>query len=179
MSAVPKLHRTLLDIHGDFQALDDLVAELDGDISDPRVAQIIDEFWSELSTDLKTKVDNYAAYVTELNGRAHVRKDEAERLMRRAKVDETLARFLHGRLKDVLQARGIKKLETDRYQVSVRGNGGKQPLDIHDPANVPHEFCRHVDRWEPDSELIREALLAGKSVPGAALMERGTHLHIG
>jgi hypothetical protein len=77
-----------------------------------------------------------------------------------------------------MQDRGIKKAGHVRT-ASVCDNGGKQPVDIHDPHAVPRDYCRHIpERWQPDTDMIREACAAGNEVPGAILMERGTHLRI-
>ena len=178
--AAPPKKRTLLDITGDLAALDELIyEELEGDISDPQVAQIVDEFLAELDADLKGKVDNYAAYITELLGRAEIRKREADRMAKRAKIDDELAFWLKIRLRGALESRRIKKLETARYRVSVANNGGKQPIDLHDPQAIPRALCRHVpEEWKPDLDQIRAKLAAGEEVPGAILMERGTHLRI-
>lgn len=173
------MSRTLLDINADFQALDDLLAETEGEIT-PEAGKIIDDWLAELDTDLKGKVDSYAAYVTELTARVKVREEEAARLRARAKTDEKAADWLKYKLKVVMEDRRLKRIDTLRYRVSVCGNGGKQPLNIFDPHAVPHEVCKHIpEHWEPDGDLIRDALIAGKRIPGVEFVPRGTHLRIG
>ena len=173
------MSRTLLDITGDLRALDDLLAEVEGDISDPKVLQAIDAWFAELDQDMLTKCDNYAAFITELQARAATRKSEADRLAKRAKIDSNNADFLKQRLLQVMQGRSMKKLETDRYRISVSANGGKQPLDVHDASLIPQELKRHIpERYEPDPDLIRVRLDAGVDVPGAVYQPRGSHLRI-
>lgn len=180
--------RTLLDITRDMEALDSLVAEVDqalmtteGEVT-PDVQQVldtVDAWFAELDADLENKVDNYAAFITTLRKRAEVRKGEADRLARRAKIDEGNAHFLADRLRDELDARGLGKLETDRYRVSVVNNGGKLPLMIDDELALPEACWREVPaRKEIDRDAIREALDAGHNVPGAHYGERGRRLSI-
>lgn len=166
----------LLDITDDMQALDDLLAEVGGDVTDPRVAEIVDAWFDELDHSLSAKVDNYAALITSMRARADIRRAEAERLARRAQVDESAADWLASRLLAALDARGMKKLETDRYAVSVVGNGGKAPLLVD--GDVPSEWTRTVTKVEPDRERIRLAIEAGQALPFARLGERGKRLSI-
>ena len=171
--------RPLLDITDDLRALDDLLDECEGDISDPRVAEAVNKWFSELDQEFERKLDNYAAFITELIDRADFRKFEADRLAKRAKIDNNLADSLKARLKYVLEQRNTLKIDTPRYKLSVVKNGGKTPVEIYEPASVPKELCRHIpERWEPDADMIREVLEDCADVPGAALGVRGTHLRI-
>jgi hypothetical protein len=155
-------------------ALDDLIQECGGNMEDPKIEEAISTWISEMQDDLDNKVDNYAAFITELKARSATRKAEADRLAARAKTDSNTATFLANRLKVALIELGIKKLETDRYRVSVAGNGGKQPLDIH--GEVTKEFTKTVELV--DRTAIREALESGKELDFAILQERGNRLSI-
>lgn len=171
--------RSLIDITNDMAALDELLAEIDGDISDPRVAEAVTAWCDELDANLDRKVDNYAAFIKELEGRAAIRKAEAERLAALARRDENTMGFLKTRLKEAFESRGMKKLDTFRYCVSVCGNGGKQPLEIWAPKAITKDLCRHIpETWEPDTDKIREAISGGREIDGATLLPRGTHLRI-
>ncbi|MDH4139044.1 MAG: siphovirus Gp157 family protein [Coriobacteriia bacterium] len=166
----------LLQITDDMQALDDLLAEVGGDVTDPKVSEIVDAWFAEIDANLTGKVDNYAALITSIRARADIRRAEAERLARRAQVDEASADWLAARLLAALDARGMKKLETDRYAVSVVGNGGKAPLLLD--GEVPADWTKTVTRTEPDKERIRLAIEAGQALPFARLGERGKRLAI-
>ena len=171
--------RTLLDITRDMDALDALLVEVEGDVTDPRVLEAVTAWFAELDADLKGKVDNYAALITTLEARADVRAKEAERLARRAKTDAASAQFLKDRLRTELEARGLKKVETDRYRVSVVSNGGKLPLVLGDERDIPEAFWREVPaRKEIDRDAIRQALDAGRPVAGAHYGDRGRRLSI-
>jgi len=171
--------QSLLDITDDMRALDELLIELDGDISDPAVMEVVDMWFAELDKNLLQKVDGYATYITELQWRAKARKEEADRLAGRARIDANNADYLKQRLHEALVSRGMTKLETARYKVTVCKNGGKQPLDIHEPEAVPQNLKRHIpERWEPDADLIRDAIAQGLEVAGVTVEERGTHLRI-
>ena len=171
------MSRTLYDITADMREIDHLLAKLEGDISDPAIDEAITEWIEEMDSDLKGKVDGYAAYVTELLALAAARNDEAKRLKERAKVNENAAKRLKDRLLWALQERGIDKVETLRYTVSVSTAGGMQKLDVQVPAEeLPPRFQKVT--IDADNKAIREAIAAGEEVDGATLMERGTVLRI-
>jgi hypothetical protein len=171
--------QTLLDITDDLSALDDLLAENGGDVTDPAVAAAVDRWFAELDGALEAKADGYAALITTMRQRAEVRKAESDRLARRAKQDEASARFLADRLKSALEQRGVKKLETARFRIGVAGNGGLQPLDLRVPAEQLPEWARRtVVNVSADTEAIRRRLEAGERLEFANLMPRGTRLTI-
>ena len=171
--------QSLMQISQDMLALDDLIAECGGDVSDPRVAEAIDAWVAELQGNMSGKVDGYAALITEMERRAEVRLAESARLAARARVDENAAKFLMMRLKTAMDFHGLKKIETDRFTVSVVNNGGKAPVVIDDPHAVPLPMTRTIPaRVEPDKDRIRQALENGEAVPGCTLGERGTRLSI-
>ncbi|MHC4891659.1 MAG: siphovirus Gp157 family protein [Planctomycetota bacterium] len=145
---------TLLKISDDMKALDDLLTESGGDVTDPAIEATIAIWMDEMDTDLNNKVDGYAALVSELNLRSKARAEEAERLRKRSKLDADNAKFLKERLKAVMEMRGIKKIETDRYRVTVANNGGKLPMTVMDDA-VPAEYTKQPPPV-PDTELNRK-----------------------
>ena len=171
--------KTLLDITRDMDALDALLTEVEGDVTDPRVLEAVTAWFAELDADLKGKLDNYAALITMLEARSDVRAREAERLSRRAKTDASSAQFLKDRLRGEFEARGIQKVETDRYRVSVAANGGKLPLVIDQESLIPKALLRLIpEQRVPDKDAIREALERGQTVPGVHFGDRGRRLSI-
>lgn len=169
---------TLYEITDDMKALAELLGEVDGDISDPRVAQAVEEWFAETDRDFRRKADGYAAFIVELEARAKARKEEADRLATRAKVDRATADFLRERLKRTMQELGIKSVETDRFKVGVQGNGGMQPLelDVADARQLP-EWAQAIE-VSANREEIRARLDAGEALPFARLLPRGTRLSI-
>jgi hypothetical protein len=168
--------RTMLAITDDLRALDALLSECGGDVSNPDALAAVDRWFAELDSDFGSKADNYAALITEMRMRAEGRRNESERLAARAATDERSADFLAARLMAALDVRGVKRYETDRYAISVVGNGGKQPMELVDV--VPPEFTRSRTIVEPDKDAIRSALESGQALPFARLNERGKRLSI-
>lgn len=170
---------TLLDITDDMDALDSLLAENGGDVSDPAVAEAIDAWMAELDGAFNAKVDNMAALIQTMDVRAEIRRAEAARLTNRAKADEGSAEFLRARLKAVLEQRGTKKMETARFRVSIAANGGKQAIEVMVPTeDLPTWAVRTKVVVDPDKDAIRAKLEAGESLEFATLLPRGSRLSI-
>lgn len=168
--------QTLLDITGEMQALDDLLVECEGDVSDESVAAAVAAWETELSANLSTKVDAYVGLIRMLELRASVRRAEAERLIKRVRCDENATKGLKGRLLMALDRLGQRKVETDRYRVSIAKNGGKQAMTVRD-EDVPDDW-KYQPPAVPDTDRIREALANGEELPFAQLLPRGEHINI-
>jgi hypothetical protein len=173
------MSKALFEIVADMEALDALLDETGGDVSDPKVEAAITAWLDETQGDFSEKVDSYCGLIRTMQGRAAVRKEESERLMKRVKADENAAKRLADRLKLALELRQDRKLETRRYTVSIVANGGAVPVEIDPGVSVPREFCRVVpETVEPDKKALAEALAGGAKIEGVRLGERGTRLAI-
>jgi len=179
MTALPKsdtTRRPLVLVHADQIALDDLLTEMGGDISDPAVAAAIDEWIDEIQRNIEKGTDRYVGLIREMELRAEARTNEAKRLKELASIDENAASRLRDRLKQFYDANSISKVKTERFNVTVQKNGGKAPLELIDMAQVPEQFIE----WQPalDKEKVRTAIEKGEDVPGVRMLERGTSLRI-
>jgi len=181
MAATKK--RTLWNIQDDLLALEELMEETGGDISDPRAEAAFDQFAAELQSDFNRKADGYAGYIAELTARSEARKEESDRLLQRSKIDGNLAKSLKDRLKIAMESLGKQKHETTRYKLSVCKAGGKPSIRIADdfaiqPEKLPEQFRLTVTTVKPDSEKIRAALEAGEHLEFASILEKSTYLRI-
>lgn len=164
LATAPAKARTLWRIADDLTALEDLLDENDGDIT--ACEEAVDQWFAELKGDESRKIDGYAAYIAELTARSEARKEEADRLAHRAKVDSNLAANLKLRLKQHFERQGKTKFETARYKLSVCKAGGKPPLilideAVRDPSQLPEKFRKTTTVVAPDKDAIRAALEAG------------------
>jgi hypothetical protein len=167
--------RSLLDISTDLYDLADQIKELDG--NDEAQAETVLAWFESLGAERDQKLDNYAAYISELEARASTRKAEAKRLSDRARIDENRAQFLKEKLRTFFESHNLRSIETPRYRLTLAKNGGKAPLIIDCPSTqLPESFQRQV--IEADTEAIRAALDAGESLPFARLGNRGSSIRI-
>lgn len=175
------MSKTLFQIGDDIQALDDLLFEMEGEVTDTDIEAVIDHWLQENKDNLNAKIDGYCTLIREREALAKARQEEAQRLSILAQYDTNRATRLRARLKAFFDLQGIAKLETRHHRLTIANNGGTLPLIVNsawlaDPANAPEQF--HKVKIEIDKEAIREALRNDEPVEGCAVGERGTHLRI-
>lgn len=169
-----KNKQSLWDITEDCLALHDILTDVEGDVSDEVALQAVDEWFAENEANLAAKADGYAALIQLFTARGKARKAEAQRMARLAEADENNARRLKSRMLWALDRLGLRRLDTDRFRLTVAGNGGKVPVEVL--GDVPDTYM--IVSRRPDMDAIRQALESGKEVPGARLGERGQHLRV-
>lgn len=170
---------TLFEIGSDVIALEELLSDIGGDVTDEQVERAFDEWFAEIGDDVKTKLDSYVTLIAEFEARAEARKAEAQRLGKRAITDSNKAEQLRARLKIFFERTGKTKIETARYTIAIAKNGGKIPVEIGvSPDLLPIRFQRIVTNISADTDALRAMLEAGEELSFARLGERGTHLRI-
>jgi len=166
---------TLFSIEADLRALDDLIDEKEGDITS--VEAVIKAWLEELGDKLEGKIDGYCALIAEMEARAEARSVEAKRLLDLSVRDERKADQLRGALKWLFEARGLKTVETPRYRLTLRANGGQAPLEVNaTPDELPDAFTRTTRSIDRDA--IRRILEEGIELPFARILPRKTNLQI-
>lgn len=186
-SIVLPAKRTLFEIGAELQALDALLEDLGGDVSDPEVGAAVDLWYASLMADEGRKLEDWVGYVRQLEMEVAVAREEAERFLAKARSRESRIEWLKGAMKKHLELTGRTKATTVAGRtLAVQKNGGKAPMVWVTPegmlvaslaaADIPDEFC--VTRRTIDMEKVRAALEAGQQLPFAKLEERGTHLRI-
>ena len=115
------------------------------------------------------KAGSIAGLVAHLEGLAIVRKTEANRLRQRADVCEARAERLRQYLCRNMESIGQKRIETDRFTISVRSY---PHVEVSDPAQVPHEYHRVRIIDDIDKQAIMAAYRRdGEIVPGTEVVQ--------
>ena len=171
-SVTPNTKESLFKIGEHFYALDSLLIESEGEITDE-----IDQWLQEYEGKEEEKIDAYCYVIQKFESIA----SESRRLAERASSYSGKAKNLKDRLKYYLEHRGKERVETDRFTITVCRNGGLLPIRLHDDVNVenlPDQFVRTYK--EPDLSTLREFLLNGDTEAQrfASVLPRGTHLRI-
>jgi len=170
-------NRTLFELTEEALALDELIDEVDGDLTDPRVCAVVDEWVAEITAATSDKADAYAALISELLARAEWARVEARRQEARARAFEGRANGLKARLLQHLDATGQAKIVGQRFTVRAQNAGGKRALELRVPVEMLEpEFTRTI--VEPDNDKIRAALDEGQDLPFAVYKPRARTLVI-
>jgi hypothetical protein len=141
-------------------------------------AAAIREHTEALVEAFDAKADSYAQLIRVAETRAAARNEESERLRKLAQDDEVLASRLRIAIMEAMTRIGRPKVQTERFSLSVRKNGGKTPVVIHSEDMLPEEYKVPRITVVIDKEAIRAALEGGSEIPGAELGERGSRLDL-
>jgi hypothetical protein len=168
---------TLYEISQSLEAIEELLFEVGGEVSDIHTEAVIDAWLGEYGQARDEKIDGYCALIREIEARRDARRLEAARLNDLATADHNAVTRLKERLMWFFEAHGIQKMDTARFRVSVANNGGVQPVAVLcKPEELPPQFQKIIVK--ADNDALREALEEGETMPFAALVERGRHLRI-
>ena len=168
---------TLLQIGDEAAALAALIDELpDGELT-PEAATALEAWFAQIGEQRDKKIDGYCAIIRELELRSDARHEEAARLAKLASGEANIAKRLRDRLKLFFELTGLQRVDTQRFRVSLAGNGGVRPVHIDCDAGALPEAFRKVE-CRADLPAIRDALLTGATIPGCRLDERGKSLRI-
>ena len=150
------------------------MAEL-GEIDQKALADTLDGIRGAL----ETKAINVAAYSKHLEYQAQIIDIEMERLRRYRVTLERQADALRDYLHDQMVRAGITKIEAVEgappFRLSIRKNPPRVVID--NEAAIEWEYKRSVTKVEIDRQMIKDALKAGRSVPGAH-MEQSERVEI-
>lgn len=163
---------TLYTLATEYREAADTLADLDLD------AQTIADTLEGMAGDLEAKAVNIASLVRNMEATsASIKEAERQMKARREALDrrtEHLRAFLLG----AMQYAGIRRVTCTWFTLAVRATPAA--VEVEDAAQIPADLMRQPEPPPPapDKVAIREALKAGRAVPGARLVT-GERLHIG
>ncbi len=139
-------------------------------------ATIADTIEAE-SYPLELKAQNVAYAVKNLEATAAAIKAAEQEMAARRKSVESRAAYLKEYAKTCMQVAGVSKIECPHFALTIRANPAA--VDIFEPSLIPAEFMRQAEAPPPapDKTAIKEAIKAGRDVPGA-LLASGVRLDI-
>jgi hypothetical protein len=157
-------NRTLFNISDDLLALDALLDEIDGDVTEGNTEDIIDGWLSALQGDLSDKLTSYGFLIRSLESDVKGIKDELDRLKARKSARENRVTALKERLEAFMKVQGKDRIETPVFTFALQKAGGKPKVTVADhylehPEELPEGFRRV--KFEVDLVAVREQLEAG------------------
>jgi len=201
ISTLTAHNSNLFEIDAELEATFDQMQEereITGDISDESR-----ERCAQLFAELGKKIDRIAAYLRTQQRKASIAAEEAQRLQQRRRSAEQRVSDVKEMLTYFMRCRGLKRLEGELLN-TIRLQANSQPLLQIDDWVLSQEFCLHTGsiphrllkemrehlpvglraeflqamiNTQPNTQLVRDALLRGETVAGAKI-ERRSHIRI-
>lgn len=177
-------NKTLFQITGELQILEQVLDDFDGDITDAekeaRIDAVLQQF-AENDAEFADKLDSYVYLIADFESRKEFRLAESKRLYALAKQDETNEKRLRLRLKESLKLLNRTDFQTKLHKFKVAKVGGKLPmvLDNNYTGEIADEFMKTIPEQRViDNDAVREFLEAGNTLEFAKLEQRGDTLKI-
>jgi hypothetical protein len=175
----PQKKESLYVLGLEFQALEDLLDESDGEVTEADT-NVIEQWLAEYGARIEDKCAGIIAFTRDLVTKADAADSEAKRLAQLARVRRNKIERLKRYVREVFEQAGLKKIDTPLGAVRIQASGGALPVVLDpalDPRTLP-EDCRK-ETVAPVKEAIARRLNNGEVIPGASLGERGSYLKIG
>jgi len=137
----------------------------DLDLPPEVVADTVESMQGEIEAKLRAVI----AYSLELDILATGAADAAKRMQERARALQARTDALREYALGAMQATGLGEVCTDEFSAKV----AKKPPSVFvlEGAELPAEFLRTKTTVEPDKAAIKAALLAGRDVVDARLVQ--------
>lgn len=124
-----------------------------------------------ITDEIAVKAQGYEMVARTLEMHAPAIDAEIERLTALKKQRQNAAKGLRDYLKAQMQAAGITKLESPLFKIALQNN--PPAVDVYEPGLIPAEFMKQKPPPPPevDKTAIKDAIKAGREVPGAKLSQ--------
>src|SRR5689334_948566 len=137
VAEVAKRSRTLYEIADDLVTAFDSLDLCTTDAERAEVQAMIDRAGAEIMA----KADRTAGVLRRMDAEIELCAKEEERLTARRIRIEQGRDWLKGYVLNVMRDKGLGKIKGDTVTLRVQPNGGKLPVVIDDPEQVPDELC--------------------------------------
>ena len=125
---------------------------------------------------IEVKAQGIIAVTRNVTSQIEAIKAEEKRLADMRKARENHLKRLKEYCLDAMQQTGKQQIKTDLGVMRIQASPAR--LVVNSPEDVPAEYQTIIpEHCEVDNERVKEALKAGKVVPGAELVQ-GVHLRI-
>lgn len=137
-----------------------------GEIPEEAITDTLDGLQGELNE----KADSLACIIKSLNSDAEAISSECDNLAKRAASKKAKAEFFKQYLSGMMQAAGIKKLETPRSVLSFRTSSSLFIADEQDFIQRHSDLCKKEIKITIPKKDITNLIKSGNEISGAELV---------
>lgn len=153
--------RSLFAIGEDLERLEQLLTDVDGEITDDQVGAAIEAWFDSLAYERDEKVRRICSLIEMMGLNAEACAEEVRRLGRLQRANANGADRLKNRLKKFFEEHAIDKLNLGIFRPRIQPNGGVRKLIFpeaweQEPASSPEAFHKMIVTL--DTAAIRETV---------------------
>ena len=160
------MKQTLYDMSQSFNNLMDLCLD---DTVDP---DTVEAALKSVEGDVKQKCFDGIGLIKSLEALKEESVKESRRLAERAHAISNRIDAIKRVYMDGLKAMGKTHIDTGRGRMAVQKNPPALIVSkLLDVKTLPDEYKKHIESWEVNKTAVKDALKAGKHVPGCELVQ--------
>lgn len=148
----------LYDINKELEALETLIEEQGGEVSEELEAHL-----EKIEGERSEKIFNLVCWIKNMEAEQTMLEAEEKKLKERRKRIERK----HARIEQYLLTVMHDKERAGHFMISKRKS---EAVQIEDEKQLPVQYMRHKEVVEPNKALIKQAIKEGAEVPGAKLV---------
>lgn len=156
-------NKSLLLIVNEAMQLEQALIESNGEVN-----EYLEKALSVNSAELAVKVDGYVEIIKRFESLGDHYKKRAEFYSKIATQCNNAVDRLENNIKFAMQELGVEEIKGEDMRFKVSATSGQ--LKITDEDMVPVEFKSEVIQTVIDKKSLKEAISAGKSIPGAEVI---------
>lgn len=136
--------------------------------SDDEASAIMLAQLEAVGSEIQYKGEDYALIADEFERRAAVKTEIAAKYRESALIEQRKAEMIQTRLRDAMLALGLKQIKTDRVKLTIIH--GPLCVELEKDFEPGFEFSKVEE--DVDKIKLRDALKAGREIPGARLVQK-------
>lgn len=160
---------TLFEITNDLETLYEMATDPECD------AQALADTIEGAMGELENKASSYVYVIKQLEMEQEKAEAVSKDFADKAKLRGNNLKRIKEAIMSTMDRLGLKELEAGDYTIKIQKNGGREPLVLDHPENVPDNLTKVT--IEPDKDKIRE-YLKDNEVEWAHIEPRGRHIAI-
>lgn len=167
--------KTLQQIVQDHKSLDELMLENGGELTDEQQECIVDQWMSEIKSDISNKIDGYKYRQDSLDSAADNLKARAKMISNAARALTSMSDMLKNRLKITMIELTTDELVGNDFKFKL--SSSKNSVEISDQSLIDKKYFKSEVVISLDKEYLKKDLESGITIPGANLIQ-GTTLRV-
>lgn len=160
---------TLYEITNELETLYEMATDPDCD------PQVLTDTIEGVMGELESKASSCVYVIKQLEMEQEKAKEVAREFTAKATIRENSVKRIKDAIMFTMDRLGLKELEAGDYKIKIQKNGGKEPLVLDHPEEIPDNLTKVT--IEPDKDKIRE-YLKENSATWAHIEPRGRHISI-
>lgn len=131
--------------------------------------ETIENTLAPIKQDINKKSINIASYIKNLEADIDQMSEYIRKMDQKKKASMNRINSIKNYLRINMENCNISEIKSPEFKIKLGAEDIR--TEIYDQSILPVNFCRKVEKLEPDKALIKEAILNGQEIDGVRLIK--------